>query len=68
MADAGRIQCKEQMRTLDHVWLYLDKDTHADTKLERFGGDAAVGRVVSYIRSNGTKDFAIDIAPYVPIR
>ncbi|MGB3135577.1 MAG: hypothetical protein WBB18_02120, partial [Nodosilinea sp.] len=53
--------CKEQIKTLDHAWLYLDKDAHADAKFERYGGYAAVGRVVSYIRSNGTKDFAIDI-------
>jgi hypothetical protein len=59
--------CKAQMRTLDHVWLYVDKDVDADTKFERFGGYAAVGRVVSYIRSNGTKDFAIDIESYIPI-
>ncbi len=60
--------CKEQMRTLDHVWLYGDKDADADTKFERFGGYAAVGRVVSYIRSNGTKDFAIDIESYIPMK
>jgi hypothetical protein len=59
--------CQEQMRTLDHIWIYLDKDTNTTAKLERFGGYAAVGQVVSYIRSNGTKDFAIDIKPYVPI-
>ncbi|MBD1865878.1 hypothetical protein H6F88_12990 [Oculatella sp. FACHB-28] len=59
--------CQEQIRVLDHVWLYLDKDIHAADKLERFGGYEAVGRVVSYTRSNGTKDFAIDIKPYVPV-
>ncbi len=59
--------CKAQMRTLDHVWLYLDKDIHADNKLERFGGYSAVGQVVSYIRSNGTRDFALDIESYIPI-
>ncbi|PZU96452.1 MAG: hypothetical protein DCF32_21620 [Leptolyngbya sp.] len=59
--------CKEQVRTLDHIWLYADKDVDDITKLERFGGYAAVGRVVSYIRSNGTKDYAIDIEPYVPL-
>lgn len=60
--------CREQMRTLDHLWLYLAKDVHTDTKLERYGGYAAVGRVVSYIRSNGTKDFALDIESYIPLK
>jgi hypothetical protein len=59
--------CKEQMRILDHIWIYLNKDLHAATKFERFGGYAAVGQVVGYTRSNGTKDFAINIKPYVPI-
>lgn len=60
--------CKEQMRTLDHIWIYADKDTvRTAAKFERYGGYAAVGQVVSYRRSNGTKDFAIDIKPYVPI-
>ncbi|PSN10103.1 hypothetical protein C7271_26555 [filamentous cyanobacterium CCP5] len=58
---------KEQMRTLDHIWLYIDKDTEIKTKFQRYGDYAAIGQVVSYIRSNGTKDFAIDIKPYVPI-
>lgn len=58
---------KEQLRILDHIWIYLNKDIHAGTKFERFGGYAAVGQVVSYTRSNGTKDFAIDIKSYVPI-
>ncbi|MGB3308819.1 MAG: hypothetical protein WBG32_16820 [Nodosilinea sp.] len=60
--------CQAQIRILDHVWLYLDKDVDVETKFERFGRYAAVGRVVSYIRSNGTKDFAIDIEPYVPLK
>ncbi|MBE9114040.1 hypothetical protein IQ273_32245 [Nodosilinea sp. LEGE 07298] len=60
--------CKEQIRTLDHIWLYMAKDVEVDTKFERFGGYAAVGRVVSYIRSNGTKDFAIDIESYIPMK
>jgi hypothetical protein len=59
--------CKEQMRMLDHIWIYLNQDAHAATKFERLGGYEAVGQVVSYIRSNGTRDFAIDIKPYVPI-
>lgn len=59
--------CKEQMRILDHIWLYFDKDVHTETKFERFGGYTAVGQVVGYTRSNGTKDFAINIKPYVPI-
>jgi len=59
--------CREQIRVLDHIWLYFDKAIHAADKLERFGGYEAVGRVVSYTRSNGTKDFAIDIKPYVPV-
>jgi hypothetical protein len=59
--------CKEQMRILDHIWIYVDKDVQAADKFERFGGYAAVGQVVSYTRSNGTKDFAIDIKPYVSI-
>jgi hypothetical protein len=58
---------KEQIRSLDHIWIYMNKDIQAADKLERFGGYAAVGRVVGYTRSNGTKDFAIDIKPYVPI-
>jgi hypothetical protein len=59
--------CKEQIRVLDHIWLYTNKDVHTVGKLERLGRYAAVGRVVSYTRSNGTKDFAIDIKPYVSI-
>jgi hypothetical protein len=59
--------CKEQMRILDHVWIYVDKDIQAVDKFQRLGGYTAVGRVVSYTRSNGTKDFAIDIKPYVSI-
>jgi hypothetical protein len=59
--------CKEQIRTLDHAWIYVNKDIQAADKLERFGGYEAVGRVIGYTRSNGTKDFAIDIKPYVPI-
>ena len=59
--------CQEQTRILDHVWLYLDKDIHADTKLERFGRYSAVGQVVRYTRSNGTRDFALDIESYIPI-
>ncbi|PSN20212.1 hypothetical protein C7271_03370 [filamentous cyanobacterium CCP5] len=60
--------CKEQIRTLDHIWLYVNKDVPAVDKFERYGGYAAVGKVVSYTRSNGTKDFAINIKPYVSIR
>lgn len=59
--------CKEQMRILDHIWIYLNQDVHAATKFERLGGYAAVGQVVGYTRSNGTKDYAIDIKPYVSI-
>lgn len=59
--------CQAQIRTLDHIWLYANKAIHAAAKFERLGGYAAVGQVVSYTRSNGTKDFAIDIKPYVPI-
>jgi hypothetical protein len=59
--------CKKQARILDHIWIYLDKDIHAADKFERFGRYAAMGKVVGYTRSNGTKDFAIDIKPYVPI-
>jgi hypothetical protein len=58
---------KDQIRSLDHIWIYMNKDVQAADKLERFGGYGAVGRVVGYTRSNGTKDFAIDIKPYVPI-
>lgn len=60
--------CKDQIRTLDHIWLYFDKDTQAADKLERFCGYAAVGTVVSYTRSNGTRDFAIDVKPHVSIK
>lgn len=60
--------CQAQLRILDHIWIYLNKDIHTETKLERLGGYTAVGRVVSYTRSNGTKDFAIDIKPYVSLR
>lgn len=59
--------CEEQIRILDHIWIYLNKDIHAAAKFERFGEYAAIGRVVSYTRSNCTKDFAIDIKSYVPI-
>lgn len=59
--------CKEHMRSLDHIWLYLNENAQSETKLERFGGYAAVGRVVSYTRSNGTKDYAIDIESYIPM-
>jgi hypothetical protein len=59
--------CKEQIRTLDHVWIYVDKDIQAVDKFQRLGGYTAVGQIVGYTRSNGTKDFAIDIKPYVPI-
>jgi hypothetical protein len=60
--------CKEQMRILDHIWIYANKETiHTTAKFERYGGYAALGKVISYRRSNGTKDFAIDIKPYVPI-
>lgn len=59
--------CKEQMRILDHIWIYFNKNTQAADKLERFCGYEAVGTVVSYTRSNGTKDFAIDIKPYVSV-
>jgi hypothetical protein len=58
---------REQIRDLDHIWIYMDKDTPVADKLERLNGYKAVGRVVGYTRSNGTKDFAIDIKPYVPI-
>jgi hypothetical protein len=58
---------KEQIRSLDHIWIYVDKDLEAADKLERLNGYSAVGQVVGYTRSNGTKDFAIDIKPYVPI-
>jgi hypothetical protein len=58
---------KGQVRRLDHVWIYVNQDIQAADKLERFGGYAAVGQVVGYTRSNGTKDFAINIKPYVPI-
>jgi hypothetical protein len=58
---------KEQIRSLDHIWVYIDKEIQAAEKLERLNGYAAVGRVVGYRRSNGSKDFAIDIKPYVPI-
>ncbi|PSR16645.1 hypothetical protein C8255_16815 [filamentous cyanobacterium CCP3] len=60
--------CKEDMRALDHIWLYLNETAQAETKLERLNGYAAVGRVVSYIRSNGTKDYAIDIESYIPMK
>lgn len=59
--------CKEQIRTLDHVWIYVNKGIQAADRFERFGGYTAVGQVVSYTRSNGTKDFALDIKPYVSI-
>jgi hypothetical protein len=59
--------CPEQMRTLEHVWIYVNKEIPAVDKLERLGKYGAVGQVVSYIRSNGTKDYAIDIKSYVPI-
>jgi hypothetical protein len=58
---------KEQIRSLDHIWIYVDKDVQASEKLERLNGYSAVGQVIGYTRSNGTKDFAIDIKPYVPI-
>ncbi|PSN11996.1 hypothetical protein C7293_22090 [filamentous cyanobacterium CCT1] len=60
-------ECKEDVRSLDHIWLYLNERAQAETKLERLNGYAAVGRVVSYIRSNGTKDYAIDIESYIPM-
>jgi hypothetical protein len=50
----------EQVRTLDHIWLYMNNDIYEAPKCERFDRCAALGQVVSYIRSNGTKDFAID--------
>lgn len=56
-----------QLRTLDHIWLYMDKDIYEEPKCERFGRYAALGKVVSYIRSNGTKDFAIDVKKFAPI-
>jgi hypothetical protein len=56
-----------QLRTLDHIWLYMNKDIYEEPKCERFGEYAALGRVVSYTRSNGTKDFAIDVKKFVPI-
>lgn len=59
--------CQTQLRILDHIWLYMNKDIYEAPKCERFGEYAALGRVVSYTRSNGTKDFAIDIKRYVPI-
>ncbi|NJL39092.1 MAG: hypothetical protein HC840_10800 [Leptolyngbyaceae cyanobacterium RM2_2_4] len=59
--------CRKQSRILDHTWIYLKKGVHVETKFERFGEYAAVGRVVSYTRSNGTKDFAVDIKSFVPI-
>jgi hypothetical protein len=52
---------KDQIRALDHIWLYLGEKAQAQTQFERFRGYQAVGRVVNYTRSNGTKDFAIDI-------
>ncbi|MBD1873487.1 hypothetical protein H6F75_08340 [Nodosilinea sp. FACHB-131] len=60
--------CKAQMRALGHIWLYLGEKAQANTQLERFRGYQAIGRVVSYIRSNGTKDFAIDINSYFSIQ
>lgn len=59
--------CKEQIRVLDHVWIYLSKESHAGVKLERLGGYEALGQVVSYTRSNGTRDFAFAIKSYIPI-
>jgi hypothetical protein len=60
-------ECKEQIRILDHIWLYVNKDIYEMPRCERFGRYAAIGQVISYTRSNGTKDFAIDIKQYVPI-
>lgn len=40
----------------------VNKDIHAAGKFQRLGGDAAVGRVVSYTRSNGPKNFAIALS------
>ena len=60
--------CKKQIRALDHIWLYLNEAAQAEAKLERLNGYAAVGRVVSYIRSNGTKDYALDIESYIPMK
>jgi hypothetical protein len=45
----------------------MNKDIYEEPKCERFGEYAALGRVVSYTRSNGTKDFAIDVKKFVPI-
>ncbi|WP_017300440.1 hypothetical protein [Nodosilinea nodulosa] len=59
--------CEEQIRTLDHIWLYSTKEAHADTKLERLNPYGAVGEVVSYIRSNGTRDFAINVKSFAPV-
>jgi hypothetical protein len=59
--------CNAQLRTLDHIWLYMNRDIYEAPKCERFGRYAALGRVISYTRSNGTKDFAIDVKKYVPI-
>ncbi|MEA5448319.1 hypothetical protein VB780_07055 [Leptolyngbya sp. CCNP1308] len=59
--------CKAQARALNHIWLYLSEKALAETQLERFRGYQAVGQVVSYTRSNGTKDFAIDINSYFRI-
>ncbi|MBD2100376.1 hypothetical protein [Leptolyngbya sp. FACHB-261] len=58
---------QDQLRTLDHIWLYMNKDIYEPPRCERFGRYAALGKVVSYTRSNGTKDYAIDIKKYVPI-
>ncbi|MBE9109023.1 hypothetical protein IQ273_06275 [Nodosilinea sp. LEGE 07298] len=59
--------CEKQIRTLDHIWLYSPKEAHANTKLERLNAYGAVGKVVSYIRSNGTKDFAINVKSFAPM-
>jgi hypothetical protein len=58
---------EENVRILDHLWIYLDKNNHDSDGFERLGEYTAVGQVVSYIRSNGTKDYAIEIKSYVSI-